>query len=133
MRMMEPFNVAEGIAFTSERLRESYATLCAHPEWGAMFIAEVGGVPAGYAVLTYGFDFEFGGREAFLTELFVTDRYRNIGVGKTLIARIEAFAVESGVKALHLIVRRENGRAQILYRRSGFNFDSRLLMTKPLV
>jgi len=132
MRMMEAFNVFESIAFTPERLRESFAALIDHPEWGAMFIAEVGGVPAGYAVIAYSFDFEYGGRDAFLTELFVVDRYRNIGVGRALMARIEAFAQQVGVKALHLIVRPDNGRAQVMYRRNGFTFDPRLLMTRAL-
>lgn len=132
MRMMETFNAFEGIAFTPERLRESFATLLAHPEWGSMFIAEVGGVPAGYGIITYGFDFEYGGRDAFMTELFVAERFRNIGVGRALMAHIEAFAKTSGVRALHLIVRPDNGRAQVVYRHNGFTFDPRLLMNKPL-
>lgn len=132
MRMMEAFNVFEGIAFSPERLRESFATLLAHPEWGAMHMAEVGGVPAGYAVLTYGFDFEYGGRDAFLTELFVVERFRNMGVGRALMAHVESFAKDHGVGALHLIVRPDNGRAQVIYRHDGFNFDPRLLMTKRL-
>jgi len=133
LRMMEVFNTHEESAFTREGLAKNFALLLANPAWGAIFFAEVGGVPAGYAVLSYGFDFEFGGRDAFLCELFVAERQRNRGVGKALMAFAEAHARANGVKTLHLIVRRENSSAQILYRRDGFTFDPRLLMNKPLL
>ena len=131
VRMMEDFNQIEGIAYSVERLHASYRELLAHPEIGAIFVAEVGGVPSAYSVLAYSFDFEFGGRDAFVCELFVLERHRGRGIGKELLDFVEAFARSQGVHALHLIVRREN-RAQILYRRTGFNFDPRLLMTKAL-
>jgi ribosomal protein S18 acetylase RimI-like enzyme len=97
-----------------------------------MFIGELGGVPIGYAILTYGFDFEFGGREAFLTELFITPRHRGRGLGHELLGAVERFARDNGVLAIHLIVRKENPQAQRLYRRNDFHFDPRLLMTKAL-
>lgn len=133
LRMMEVFNVHEEIPHTREGLSRSYDLLLANPAWGAVFFAEVGGIPAGYAVLSYGFDFEFGGRDAFMCELFVADRQRNRGIGKALIAAVEAHARANGVKTMHLIVRRENSSAQILYRRDGYQFDPRLLMNKPLL
>lgn len=132
VRMMEVFNAHESIAYTSEGLHQSYRDLMAHPEWGALLLAEVGGVPAGYAVTSYGFDFEYRGRDAFLNELFVVDRYRTRGIGKALLRAVEAHCRAAGVKALHLIVRSDNASAQILYRRNGFTFDPRLLMSKPL-
>ena len=132
LSLMEAFNAFEGIAWTRQDLAQSYARLIAEPEWGAIFIAEVGGVPAGYAVFAYSFDFEFGGREGFLCELFVAERDRHHGLGKALMATVEAHARAHGVGALHLIVRQENGSAQILYRRDGFQFDPRMLMSKKL-
>jgi len=132
LRLMEVFNSHEEIPYTHDGLSRSFALLIANPAWGSLFFAEVGGVPAGYAVLSYGFDFEFGGRDAFLCELFVAERQRNRGIGKALIAAVEAYARDNGVKTMHLIVRRENSSAQILYRRGGYNFDPRLLMNKPL-
>ena len=47
LKLMEAFNTHEEIAFTRERLAASYDELLAHPEWGALFFAEVGGFPAG--------------------------------------------------------------------------------------
>lgn len=132
MRMMATFNTHESIAFSIEGLARSYGELLAHPEQGVILLAEVGGVPAGYAVVSYGFDFEYGGRDAFLCELFVVERYRNKSVGRSLLGAVETHCQGAGVKALHLIVRSDNASAQILYRRNGFTFDPRLLMSKPL-
>ncbi|MBL8787944.1 MAG: GNAT family N-acetyltransferase [Deltaproteobacteria bacterium] len=132
LRMMEAFNVYEGIPWTRAGLEKSFATLLAHPEWGGIFFAEVGGIPAGYAVYAYSFDFEFAGRDAFLCELFVTERHRQKRIGQTLLATVEAHVRANDVRAVHLIVRGENATAQVLYRRNGFRFDPRLLMTKAL-
>ena len=62
LRMMVRFNVHESIDYSEERLAAGFAQLLAHPEWGAVLLAEVGGVPAGYAVVAYGFDFEYRSR-----------------------------------------------------------------------
>ncbi len=132
LRMMETFNQEEYINYSLDRLGESFDALLAHPEWGSILIAELGGIPVGYAILTYAFDFEFGGREAFMTEVFVHPRHRGQKIGKDLVHGVEAFARENGVKAIHLIVRQDNPRAQRLYRKNDFHFDPRLLMSKVL-
>lgn len=132
LRMMETFNEEEFIKYSVERLGQSYDALLANPAWGQAFIAELGGVPIGYAVLSYSFDFEYGGREAFLTELFITPRHRGRNLGHELLGAVQAFAREQGLGAIHLIVRKENPQAQRLYRRNDFQFDPRLLMTKEL-
>lgn len=132
LRMMETFNQEEFITYSVDRLGENYDTLLAHPEYGSMLLAELGGIPVGYAVLTYSFDFEYGGREAYMTEVFVNPRHRGQKIGKELVQGAEAFARDNGVKAIHLIVRQENPRAQRLYRKNDFHFDPRLLMTKVL-
>lgn len=132
LRMMETFNEEELIRYSVARLGESFDALLANPAWGQMFIGELGGVPIGYAILTYGFDFEYGGRTALLAELFIAPRHRGRGLGHELLLVVEQFAREQGVHALNLIVRKENPQAQRLYRRHDFQFDPRLSMTKSL-
>jgi ribosomal protein S18 acetylase RimI-like enzyme len=132
LKMMEAFNQEEGIAFTRESLEENLVALSSNADWGVVLLGEVGGVPASYAVLTYGFDFEFGGREAFLTELYVAPKYRRRGVGGTTLRAIEDRCRRDALGAIHLIVRPENGEAQVLYRRHDFRFDPRMMMTKAL-
>lgn len=132
LRMMETFNQEEFIRYDLDKLGASFDVLLDNPAWGSVLVGELGGVPVGYAILTYAFDFEYGGREAFLTELFVQPRNRGRGAGQALLTQVERFARDNGVKALHLIVRQDNPQAQRLYRRNDFQFDPRLLMSKRL-
>lgn len=131
-RMMAAFNAHEGLEHSGDHVSRAFEALREHPDWGAVLLAELGGVPAGYAVIGYSFDFEFGGRDAFLCELFVVDRFRSRGIGKALLEVAQDTARQGGAAALHLVVRPDNAAAQILYRRDGFGFDPRLLMSKPL-
>lgn len=132
VRHMLEFNAGERIACSEDGLKASFATLLDHPDWGAVLIAEVGGVPVGYAVVSFSFDFEYGGREAFLMELFVRPRDRGRRVGATLLAAAERHVAAAGVSFLQLVVRRDNPGAQRFYREHDFDFDPRLLMTKRL-
>ena len=90
------------------------------------------GSPPRYAILTWGFDLEWNGRDAMLTELFVDARARGQGLGRVLLARIEAEARRGGAAAMHLQVRHRNKPARALYEHVGFLNPGRLLLTKPL-
>jgi ribosomal protein S18 acetylase RimI-like enzyme len=74
----------------------------------------------GYFVLGFGFSLEFGGRDAFLDELYVAKGARGMGVGREAVARAASICREMGIRALHLEVNSENTAAQRLYRRAGF-------------
>jgi GNAT superfamily N-acetyltransferase len=49
-------------------------------------------VIVGYSVLTWGYDLEWNGLDAFLTELYLVPEVRGKGLGKTVLTRIESFA-----------------------------------------
>ncbi len=132
LAMMRLSNSAEGIEIDRERLAAGLAKLLDSLELGAVLIAGPAEEPLGYAVVTFGFDLELGGRDAFLTELFVRARERRCGVGRRLLAAAEAHALASGAAALHLAVRPENEPAFDLYRASGFEPLLRVLLSKRL-
>ena len=88
--------------------------------------------PIGYVVLTFGFSFEFHGRDAFIDELYVEPAYRRQGIGRRAMEFIEERARECGVNAIHLEVDEGNDAAEQLYRRVGFSDHGRFLMTKWL-
>ena len=132
LKLMEVFNHEELITFTPAKLEFGLRELLARPEVGYVLIAEIGGIPAGYALLAFGFDIEFGGRDAFLNELFVAARFRSKGVGNELLQAATDSAKAEGAHTVHLLVRPENPGAQRLYRRAGFRFDPRLFMSKAL-
>ena len=61
-----------------------------------------------------------GGGVADLTRIFVSPVVRGRGLGAGLVARLEALAVEAGVRTLRLDVRADLAQARSLYQRLGF-------------
>ena len=103
-----------------------------HPERGRIWTLLVNEEPVGYIVLTLGFSFEFHGTDAFIDELYVVPEFRRRGFGMQAVRHLEAEAKNLGVNALHLEVDKGNDPAFELYRRTGFAYHNRFLMTKWL-
>ena len=82
-------------------------------------IAALDGEPVGFALFLPDFS-TFSGRPGlFLEDLYVGEKARRHGVGRRLIARLAAIAVERGCPALNFNVLTWNP-AQDFYRRLGF-------------
>jgi len=100
--------------------------LIAHPDFGRIVLID----DVGYFVLAFGFSIEFGGRDAFLDELYVAPHARNRGLGTAAIDEAERVCREHDIRALHLEVEFVNESAKRLYSRRGFDAHTRQLMTK---
>lgn len=129
---MRDFNTAEGIPFERQRFGRSLDQLYEDPDLGFLVVAEDGTGLLGYALLTYGFDLEFGGRDGFLTEIFVRADARRQGVGGLLLSEVERRARGTGVAAVHLLAYPENEAALSLYRNAGYVVSPRRFLTKRL-
>jgi ribosomal protein S18 acetylase RimI-like enzyme len=130
--LMVAFNRHEAIAWTPESGTAALQRLLSDESLGTVGLAEDAGQTIGYVVLTWGFDLEWNGRDAFLTELFVAETYRGGGVGKALLAYAEQTARQMRAGALHLMVRPDNLEALKLYAASGFEDPGRKVLTKRL-
>jgi diamine N-acetyltransferase len=120
------------VPFREEEVRQSLRELIANPSVGRVFLIWQGELCLGYLALSFDFSLEFGGKNAWIDELYVQRESRGQGIGsKTLDFAIEA-ARECGAKVLHLEVNRGN-RAINLYRRCGFEDHDRYLLSKWLV
>jgi GNAT superfamily N-acetyltransferase len=75
---------------------------------------------AGYAILTYNYDLEFGGIQAIITEFFITEPYRRHSLGRRMIAALSNFCRKSGITTIELQVTRGNRRARRFYESLGF-------------
>jgi ribosomal protein S18 acetylase RimI-like enzyme len=73
---------------------------------------------------------EFGGRDAFIDELYVRPAYRGQGIGTKVLKFADEVCRSAGVQALHLEVERKNVKAQTFYRKVGFQDHDRYLMTR---
>jgi diamine N-acetyltransferase len=118
--------------FEEERRRKSWAAFVADGSLGKAWIICDGDRAIGYVVLTLGFSFEYGGRDAFLNELYVEEKYRRRGIGRRTMEFVEVQARQMGVNAVHLEATHGNEPALELYRRLGYFAHERFLMTKKL-
>ncbi len=118
-RLVAAFHEHEGVNVAAQARRASMDTLLAMPAQGRILLvqhADTGTV--GYAVLAFGFSLEFGGRDAFLDELFIADEYR--GIGSPALTAVCTWARQQQLCAVHLEVERDNAAAKALYLKSGF-------------
>ncbi|MBK9036916.1 MAG: GNAT family N-acetyltransferase [Myxococcales bacterium] len=124
-------NDHEGIAISDATLAAALARLLAEPALGNAWLIERGAATVGYAIVTFGYDLEFGGRDAVLTELWIDPEVRGGGAGAAALEALVPVLRELGVGALHLQVRPENP-ARHLYERTGFVASPRTVMTRKL-
>ena len=90
------------------------------------------GETVGYIVLALGFSVEYGGIDSFIDDFYILPAFRNRGLGGAVLSRIEVEARALGVQAIHLEVMAGNDRAEALYRRFGFQFSGRALLSRRL-
>jgi ribosomal protein S18 acetylase RimI-like enzyme len=133
--MMEEFNRGERIEFHRETGGPALARLIGDGALGRVLVltgdshAEL----AGYALVTWGYDLEFGGRDAFLTEIFVRREYRRRGWARLLLDEVARVARLGGAGAVHLGVYPDNEPALQLYKSAGFEKIPRDYYSKKLV
>jgi ribosomal protein S18 acetylase RimI-like enzyme len=118
--------------FDQARIREGLQFLLADPAVGRIYLLESHGAAVGYTLFTFGFDLEFGGRLALLTDLYVQPAFQRRGFGMATLRFLEHLLPTLGVGALELQVERANLPAQALYRAFGFQALDRLPLSKAL-
>ena len=79
-----------------------------------VFVAEVGGAPAGYVAL------EQTEQAVRVDQLFVSPEHEAEGVGRQLLEFAEGYAIWQGVPALQVVVKSDDDRALAFYRGRGF-------------
>ncbi|MGM1062138.1 GNAT family N-acetyltransferase [Saccharothrix sp. Mg75] len=84
----------------------------------------------GYAVLTWGYSLESGGRDALLDEFYV--RNRGDGVGGAVIAELVERARGAGARKVFLETEDRNEAARRFYRRHGFADEASTWLSREL-
>lgn len=132
LTLMEPFNAFEQTPWEPRAKERALKTLLTDRSLGVVGLFATSRGPVGYFVLTWGYDLEWDGRDAFLTELFLVPEARGQGLGREAMAQLEAAAREHGARALHLMVRGENTVARRLYESHGYASPPRIFLSKQL-
>jgi uncharacterized protein YndB with AHSA1/START domain/GNAT superfamily N-acetyltransferase len=130
--MMEALWAHERIPFDTTAIRAALEGLFADPALGHVWLACVEESVAGYAMGTWGFSTEQGGRFLLLDELFVLPAFRGQGVAAAMLGFVEGEAGRKGASAIRIEVSLENGAARELYRAAGYLDPRRLFLAKRL-
>ena len=132
LELMQEFYAEAGYWLNLDRARAALLPLLGPGDLGQVWLADCEGQVAGHLVLTFCYSMEYGGRSAFVDDLFVRPHFRNRGVGRMLVGHARATCEGLGVRAMHLEVARSNGPAQAVYRAVGFDGTDRELLTLAL-
>lgn len=70
----------DGILFKASEIKRGLEALLGNFSLGKVWLIRSNQKDVGYAILTFGYDLEFGGRQATVTELYITVHYRRLGL-----------------------------------------------------
>lgn len=114
------YHAFEAIERSDDERRASLAPLLGENPFGRIWLIVEAGEPVGYIALCFGYSIEFGGRDAFVDEFFLTATARGRGLGRQVFAEVRKSAAQLGIVALHLEVARSNPGARRFYQSLGF-------------
>src|SRR5690242_10517218 len=77
----------ESIKISDELLEAALRQLLGDASLGAVWLIEDADV-IGYAIVTYGYDLEFSGRDSYLTEIWIDEPARGQGSGTQALAAL---------------------------------------------
>ena len=131
--MMAAFHEEEGLHLDDAHRQAALMPVLDGSPLAQAFIIGPRISPIGYLVLTIGWSIEFGGKDAFIDELYLRPSVRGRGLGSEVLMAAARYLTESDVKAVHLEVDHENAPAIALYEKLGFQSRARYgLMSRML-
>ncbi len=131
--MMGEFYLIDGYPFDLEKTRANLHTFLTTADMGRIWILWLDDKAVGYAILTFLFSFEHGGKMAFLDEFYVREPYRKLGIGQLTLRFLENEAYDMGINRVQLELEKHNELAKALYLRYGFADSGRHLFTKKIM
>lgn len=121
LALIEQFYVLDGHDYDPVRIDRGLLPLLRDDTYGQVWI--LGEQPIGYAVVTWSWSLESGGRDCLLDEIYVAQQ--GSGLGSHLLAEVMNQAREAGAVAMFLETEAPNHRARRFYGKLGFrNEDS---------
>lgn len=120
MPFVRAYHEFEGFTIDEPGRESAVRALLQREELGRLFLVRFDERPIGHVALCFGFSIEFGGRDAFIDELYIEPEFRGRGIGGRVMRLVEQEAAALHVRALHLEVAHDNEKARRLYRAAGF-------------
>ena len=126
--MMEDFYAIDNYPIEAQATKKMFQEFISNENFGKAWLIYADDKIAGYVILTYIFSFEYGGKIAFVDELFIKQSARGKGIGKETIQFVQQESPKLSLKLLYLEVENHNENAQKLYIAQDFGFHNRKLM-----
>lgn len=126
--LIEAFCRADGHAFERPRVEAALAPLLQDDSHGLVWL--IGEPAAGYAVVTWGYSLESGGRDALLDEIFVAERGQ--GLGARAVHDLLADLARRGISRIFLETESHNEQVRRFYRRLGFQAEDSIWMSREI-
>lgn len=126
---MREYYAFDGHGFDEQKARAALMRLLRDSNLGRVWLI-LDGEPVGYIVICFGYSLEWLGRDAFVDEFYLREKYRGRGWGRRTLAFVEEAARALDVTTLHLEVVQQNAPALEIYRRLGFEPHSSTFLSK---
>ncbi len=132
LKFIKAYYRFDRIPFDRKAVAAGLSLLLYQPEFGRVWLIVFRGKAVGYLILTFGFDLEFGGCQATLTDLYIEALHRRKGIGRRVLKLVDEFCRSRSVMAIELQVTKRNSHALAFYRRAGFRAYDRIPMSKRI-
>ena len=126
--MMQEFYAIDNYPMDVEVAKTLFQEFISNEHLGKSWLIYSENEVVGYIILTFIFSFEYGGKIAFVDELFIKETARGKGFGKEAIQFIQQEVPKLSLKLLYLEVEPHNENAQKLYLAHDFELHNRKLM-----
>ena len=127
-QMMQDFYAIDNYPMDVEVAKTLFQEFISNEHLGKSWLIYSENEIVGYIILTFIFSFEYGGKIAFVDELFIKETARGKGFGKEAIQFIQSEVPKLSLKLLYLEVEPHNENAQKLYLAHDFVLHNRKLM-----
>lgn len=127
-QMMQDFYAIDNYPMDVEVAKNLFQEFISNEHLGKSWMIYSENEIVGYIILSFIFSFEYGGKIAFVDELFIKETARGKGIGKEAIQFIQAEVPKLSLKLLYLEVEPHNENAQKLYLAHDFVIHNRKLM-----
>ena len=127
-QMMQDFYAIDNYPMDVEVAKNLFQEFITNEHLGKSWLIYSENEIVGYIILTFIFSFEYGGKIAFVDELFIKETARGKGFGKEAIQFIQQEVPKLSLKLLYLEVEPHNENAQKLYLAHDFELHNRKLM-----
>jgi GNAT superfamily N-acetyltransferase len=127
-KMMQDFYAIDNYPIDIEVSKKLFSEFLSNENLGKSYLIYSENEIVGYIILTFIFSFEYGGKIAFLDELYINETARGKGIGKLAIPFVKQQCEELNVKLIYLEVENHNENAQKLYLANDFVIHNRKLL-----